>query len=165
MIEVREMGVEEIEDFLQTSNYGHLACCRNNVPYVVPIHFAYISPYVYIYTTEGKKTEIIRANPEICLQAEHVEDNRDWRSVIITGRATQLTDEMEREAALNAILEINPTLTPAVSLRWMDSWVRANVEVIYRITPLTKTGRKSVDKSETVTPFVPADGPNDPKVY
>jgi nitroimidazol reductase NimA-like FMN-containing flavoprotein (pyridoxamine 5'-phosphate oxidase superfamily) len=154
MIEIQEMQNEEIEDLLSTVNYGHLACARNNLPYVVPIHFAYVSPYIFVYTTEGKKSEIIKVNPEVCLQLEEVKNKRDWRSVIVSGEATQLNNEIERQEAMDAIVKVNPTLTPAVSIRWMDSWVRENVEVIYRITPRVITGRKSVDRSE-MEGFVP----------
>jgi nitroimidazol reductase NimA-like FMN-containing flavoprotein (pyridoxamine 5'-phosphate oxidase superfamily) len=159
MIEVRELDNQEIEDMLTRLNYGHLACADGNEPYVVPIHYAYDSPYIYIYTTEGKKSECIARNPRVCLQIEDVRDNRNWQSVIVQGEAEHLTEEKERSRALNAVVRINPTLTPAVSIRWMDNWVRENVEVIYRIVPIETTGRASVDRSETSGQFIPADRP------
>ena len=73
-------------------------------------------------------------------------DNEHWVSVIVFGRAEQLVDEDERSAALDRILEVNPRLTPAVSIRWMDSWVRENVEVIYRLRPRKTTGRRTIDR-------------------
>lgn len=148
MIEVEEMGGEAIEALLTKTGFGHLACARKNEPYVVPIHYAYAKPYVYIYTTLGKKAEIIDENPRVCLQIEEVIDNKHWHSVIVYGTAEQLTNESERETALNAILETNPTLTPAVSIRWMDNWVRENIEVIYRITPSEMTGRSTINRAE-----------------
>lgn len=148
MIEIEEMGNSEIEALLEKTGYGHLACARNNEPYVVPIHYAYLKPYVYIYTTLGKKAEMINENPRVCLQIEEVADNKHWHSVVIYGAAERLTDETEREIALNAIVETNPTLTPAVSIRWMDNWVRENIEVIYRITPTEMTGRATINRAE-----------------
>lgn len=149
MIEIEEMGNSEIEDLLEKTGYGHLACARNNEPYVVPIHYAYAKPYVYIYTTLGKKAEMINENPSVCLQIEEVADNKHWHSVIVYGTAEQLTDEMEREMALKVIVKTNPTLTPAVSIRWMDNWVRENIEVIYRVTPTEMTGRATINRAET----------------
>ena len=73
-------------------------------PYVVPIHYAYDEPHVYIYTTEGKKTEIIDANPEVCLQVEEVTNANHWQSVIITGDAVQLTSKKEIAGAKKLIL-------------------------------------------------------------
>ena len=82
MVEIKELNIEEIKETLGRLNYGHLACCSNDHPYVVPIHYAYDGEAIYVYTTEGKKAEIIAANPEVCLQAEDVENNEHWVSVI-----------------------------------------------------------------------------------
>ena len=154
MIEVREMDEKEIDEVLTHVGYGHLACCVNDEPYVVPIHYAYNAPNFLIYTTEGKKSEIIGENPNVCLQIEDVKDNKHWRSVIVTGRVERILDEERREAALKTIVSVHPTLTPAVSIHWMDNWVRENIEVIYSITPLEITGRSSVASHE-VDRFVP----------
>ena len=56
---------------------------------------------------------------------------------------------------MEAVLKVNPSLTPAVSIHWMDNWVRENIEVIYRIVPVDMSGRASVAKSDSRTPFVP----------
>jgi uncharacterized protein len=147
MIEIEDLSDREIAELLARVGYGHLACCLNDKPYVVPVHYAYKSGVIYIYTTEGKKFEIIKQNPNVCLQIEEVADNRHWISVIVDGKAKQLQIGPEREEALEHITETNPTLTPAVSVRWMDSWVRENIEVIYRLDIETTTGRRAVDRS------------------
>jgi nitroimidazol reductase NimA-like FMN-containing flavoprotein (pyridoxamine 5'-phosphate oxidase superfamily) len=144
MIEVQEMSNEEIEEILQRVGYGHLACARNSRPYVVPINYVYVKPYIYLYTTEGLKTEIISGNPQVCLQVEEVVDNTDWRSIVVNGEAEHVVDRNEREDVLKQILSTNPTLTPAISIRWMDNWVRENREVIYRIKPEIMAGRSAV---------------------
>jgi len=143
MIEVQEMTNSEIDEVLARIGYGHLACARNNRPYVVPIHYVYDKLKIYIYTTDGKKTDIIRDNPQVCLQVEEVVDNGDWRSVIINGEAERVTDRDEREKAVKLIRSANPSLTPAISIRWMDNWVRENIEVVFRIRPTTITGRST----------------------
>ena len=144
MIEVRELSKYEIDSVLSARDYGHLACSRDGEPYIVPIHFVYDGSVFFIYTTEGKKYEIIRANPKVCLQVENVAGNEDWQSVIVTGIATEITEPKERERAIRLVRTSNPSLTPALSVRWMDCWVRENREVIYSITPETMTGRRSV---------------------
>jgi uncharacterized protein len=155
MIAVEEMNNGQIKEVLGRVGYGHLGLARGHHPYVVPVHYAFDDPFIYIYTTEGKKTEIIRANPEICLQVEDVQDEKNWQSVMITGTAEQIIDLKEREHALEFILASNPTLTPAVSIRWMDCWVRENIEVIYRIKPRMLTGRETVEQSETQAALAP----------
>jgi nitroimidazol reductase NimA-like FMN-containing flavoprotein (pyridoxamine 5'-phosphate oxidase superfamily) len=156
MIEVRELGNEQINEMLARLDYGHLACCVDNEPYVVPIHYAYKSGYIYIYTTQGKKTEALKRNPRVCLQIEEVRNNQDWESAIIYGEAQELTDEIERSDAVEAVAALNPTLTPAVSIHWMDNWVRENIEVVYKMTPLEMTGRRAIPQTETRGAFVPS---------
>ena len=119
---------------------------RDSHPYVVPVHYVFDEPHVYIFTTEGKKTEIIENNPEVCLQVEEVTDEKHWQSVIVTGDAVQLTDKEETKRAMELILARNPRLTPALSIHWMDDWIRANVQVVYQITPQIMTGRMTVDR-------------------
>ena len=145
MIEVKDMTSKEVEDLLGRVNYGHLGCSSNNHPYVLPIHFACDQQTIYIYTTEGKKSEIIEANPEICLQVEEVVDSENWMSVIVIGEAHRLHGADDREEAYASIAATNPTLTPALSYRWLDNWVRENkdVEVIYRINRKSTSGRRA----------------------
>lgn len=145
MLEVKDMTHGEMEDLLDRVRYGHLGCSRNNHPYVVPIHFALDEHTVYIFTTEGKKSEMIDSNPEVCLQVEEVIDDENWSSVVIVGDAERLSNGNERDKAFAAISEANPTMTPALSFRWVDEWVREqkDTEVIYRINRKTTTGRRA----------------------
>ena len=91
------------------------------------------------------------------MQAEDVKNNQDWQSAVIIGDAIQVNDPEERDKAMKLLTDINPTMTPAVSIRWMDSWVRENIEVILKITPRMITGRSTVAKSDSDKPFAPND--------
>jgi len=144
MIEVRELNDHQIFEFVGRANYGHLGLCDHGEPYVVPIHYAWDGEYIFIYTTEGKKSAIVDRHPRVCLQIEEVKDNENWTSVIINGEASRVTDDSEFDAAVDLVAKINPTLTPAVSVHWQDNWVRENIPVVYRITPLETSGRRSV---------------------
>ena len=147
MLEVLDLSESEIAQLLERVGYGHLACCRDGKPYVVPIHYGYAEDKIYVYTTEGKKSEIISENPNVCLQVEEVIDERRWQSVIVEGQAVRLTASDAREEAIAAVTAVNPTLTPAVSIRWMDAWVRENIEAVYRIDIEGTSGRRSLDRS------------------
>ena len=142
MVEIEEMTPKERHALLQKVGYGHLGCTRDGRPYVVPIHYAYEDPDVYIFTTEGMKTEFIAANPEVCLQVEEAQDPAHWQSVIATGRAERLTRKEDTEHAMRFITERNPTLTPAMNRMWIDAWGRATTVAIYRIRPHMTSGRK-----------------------
>ena len=101
-----------MEDVLGRVRYGHLGCSRHDHPYVVPIDFAVHDHDIVIYTTEGRKTEIIDANPEVCLQVEEVADEENWYSVMVFGQAEKLTDARDREKAFEAILFDQPFPDP-----------------------------------------------------
>jgi uncharacterized protein len=146
MLQVEEMDADDSKILLKRVGYGHLGLVRENDPYVVPIHYAYEDPNIFIFTTEGKKTEIIKINPKVCLQVEELIDEKHWQSVIALGEAILLTDDDEVKHAMELILAKNPNLTPALSIRWMDQWIRSNIDIVYRITPTTITGRTTVDR-------------------
>src|SRR5690349_13945774 len=103
MIEVEEMTAQELHALLRRVGYGHLGCARDGRPYVLPIHYAYDEPDLYIFTTEGMKPEFIAANNEVCLQIEEVTDPAHWRSVIATGRAEKFVAPEEMERAMKLI--------------------------------------------------------------
>jgi len=144
MVEIVEMEMPEIISLLQEVDYAHLACARNNHPYIVPIHYVYKEPYIYIFTTEGKKTDILARNPEICMQVEKVKSASQWRSVILSGRVERLMQATKREEALAIIRKRNPSLTPARGRTWKDHWGFDHVQVIYRIQPTAISGRKTL---------------------
>lgn len=146
MIEIESMLSPAVNELLKRVNYGHLGCSEHDQPYVVPIHFGYDGEFVYIFTTPGKKSEIIDVNPNVCLQVEEILDKDNWQSVMVVGQAKLVTDDSERQKAMQLILAVNPTLTPALSIRWMDSWVQEirDIETIYRIKPTNITGRRTV---------------------
>ena len=156
--EVLDLNEHEIEDMLRRNNYGHLACSLNDKPYVVPMNFAYEMPFIFVYTTAGMKSEILYMNPQICLQVEELVDRSDWRSVIVYGNATRIIDPKERERIFALILESNPTLMPAMSIRWTDNWIRENKEVVYRIDPTEMSGRAAQKVNIAVTFAQPTSG-------
>ena len=152
MIEVEEMEMQEVHALLERADYGHLGCVRDNHPYVIPIHYAYQDPDIYIFTTEGMKTQFIATNPEVCLQVEEVVDPTNWKSVIATGKAARLTDKEEMESAMQYITTANPSLTPALNKMWNDPGGRASNITLYRIHPDIISGRKTLPPGETRGP-------------
>lgn len=98
-------------------------------PYVVPMNFAYEATAapaeapgeslrdpgrLYLHTGEGRKSEALTQSPRVCvaITAEAAfdqgprpcEDGFSFRSVLVEGRATLLTDRNERDRALRAIV-------------------------------------------------------------
>jgi uncharacterized protein len=144
MVEIVDMDMSEINFLLQEVEYAHLACARSNHPYVIPIHYVYREPFIYIFTTEGKKTDILASNPEVCIQVEKVISASQWRSVILIGKVQRIVEDAKRDEAMAIIREHNPSLTPAKSRNWKDTWGFQHVEGIYRIQPDAISGRKTL---------------------
>jgi len=138
------MSPTEMHTMLQRESFGHLGCARDGRPYVVPMHYVYDGKDLYFFTTEGMKTQYIQANPQVCLQIEEVIDSLNWRSVMVIGRANELTKKDELQHAMTLITERNPSLTPAISATQVDSMGRAVDIAVYRITPEIIDGRQTV---------------------
>ncbi|HXI23869.1 MAG TPA: pyridoxamine 5'-phosphate oxidase family protein [Pyrinomonadaceae bacterium] len=144
MLKVEDMSPAEMHALLQRESFGHLGCARDNRPYVVPMHYAYDGKELFFFTTQGMKTEFIEANPHVCLQVEEITDAQHWRSVMVIGHATEITNRDETQRAMKLITERNPSLTPAISATQLDSMGRAVDIALYRITPELIDGRKTV---------------------
>jgi uncharacterized protein len=143
MLKVEDMSPAEMHALLQRESFGHLGCARDNRPYVVPMHYAYDGKELYFFTTQGMKTQFIDANAQVCLQVEEIKDSTHWRSVMVIGRAIEITDKEETERAMKFITERNPSLTPAISATQLDSMGRAVDIALYRITPEIIDGRQT----------------------
>src|ERR1700730_6639436 len=135
MLRVEDMAPAEMHALLQRGSFGHLGCARAARPYVVPMHYAYDGKELFFFTTQGMKTQFIDANPQVCLQVEEITDSTHWRSVMVIGKAEQITRNEEMQQAMKLITERNPSLTPAISATELDALGRAVYIALYRITP------------------------------
>jgi nitroimidazol reductase NimA-like FMN-containing flavoprotein (pyridoxamine 5'-phosphate oxidase superfamily) len=144
MLKVEDMAPAEMHALLQRESFGHLGCARDGRPYVLPMNYAYDGKELYFFTTEGMKTQFIESNPQVCLQVEEITDSTHWRSVMVIGKAEQITKSEETQQAMKLITERNPSLTPAISATQLDTWGRAVDIAIYRITPEVMDGRQTV---------------------
>lgn len=143
MLKVEDMAPAELHALLQRESFGHLGCARNHRPYVVPMHYAYDGKDLFFFTTQGMKTQFIDANPQVCLQVEEITDSTHWRSVMVIGKAEQITHTEEMQQAMKLITERNPSLTPAISATELDALGRAVDIALYRIVPELIDGRKT----------------------
>jgi nitroimidazol reductase NimA-like FMN-containing flavoprotein (pyridoxamine 5'-phosphate oxidase superfamily) len=92
---IRDMTENECRDALARLNFGHLACARDNRPYVVPIHFAYDGRHVYGFSTPGQKIDWMRSNPQVCLEVDERTRHNRWMSIVVSGRYEELPDSPE----------------------------------------------------------------------
>jgi nitroimidazol reductase NimA-like FMN-containing flavoprotein (pyridoxamine 5'-phosphate oxidase superfamily) len=144
MLKVEDIAPGEMHALLQRQSFGHLGCARDNRPYVLPMNYAYDGTELYFFTTHGMKTQYLKANPQVCLQVEELRDSAHWKSVVVIGRADELTSPEETQRAMKLITARNPSLTPAISATQLDSLGRAVDIALYRITPEIIDGRQTI---------------------
>jgi len=107
---------DNLDQIIHKAQICHLACSRNDEPYVVPLSFGYDGEAVYFHTAqEGKKIDFLKSNPLVCLSFEHnikIQPNADlackwsfaFSSVIITGNAEELSSPQDKLEGLNRIM-------------------------------------------------------------
>lgn len=86
------LNPDECRTLLESERYGHLGCTADGDVYVLPVTYAYKNNAIYAYTHEGKKVDMMRKNPNVCLQVEKVDMPKGWESVICWGVYEELTD-------------------------------------------------------------------------
>jgi uncharacterized protein len=141
MLDIDEMGKKEINELLQKVGHGHLGCSLDGHPYVLPMHYYFDDPNIYIFTTVGMKTKYMDVNPEVCLQVEEVNSLNHWRSVTVTGQAEHINEQQEIDRVMEFVKSQNPNLSPALNRTWIDAWGRAEEMALYRINPREMSGR------------------------
>jgi nitroimidazol reductase NimA-like FMN-containing flavoprotein (pyridoxamine 5'-phosphate oxidase superfamily) len=111
--QLQEFGMErmtddDIEGFLQSEGTGVLALPQEGTPYVLPLSFGYDGGtslyFTYIVSGDSRKVELSERADTACFLAYRAESAFNWRSVVSTGRLSELpTGEWDDHA--DAILD------------------------------------------------------------
>jgi nitroimidazol reductase NimA-like FMN-containing flavoprotein (pyridoxamine 5'-phosphate oxidase superfamily) len=105
-----ELSEQEIDHLLSGEVFGHMGCCENNKPYVVPMAYVFHDQVIYGQTTEGKKVEMLRKNPLVCFQVEALHENR-WSSVMCWGTFEEMDfEELQKPVAIEAVQLLTKTI-------------------------------------------------------
>lgn len=88
------LSPDEIKMLLQKNYIGSISCTLNNKPYLVPFTFYYdeASNSIISYTSEGKKIDILRQNPQVCISVTQIKNLTNWKSVLVEGKYEELND-------------------------------------------------------------------------
>ena len=106
----------ELESILNEAYVCRIALCSDNIPYIVPMNFAYKNNFLYMHSfPEGKKIDLINKNSNVCFEAETKNEivksdsacswGMKFMSVIGSGTASIVADEAQKIEALNIIME------------------------------------------------------------
>jgi hypothetical protein len=105
----------QLDSILREAVVCRMGLCDGEVPYVVPMNYGYRDGSVFLHSaTEGRKIEILRKNPNVCLEFEKDVElipaeaacsfSMKYRSVIASGQAVFLEDAEEKAQGLNVIM-------------------------------------------------------------
>lgn len=88
----------------------------------------------------GKKIEMMRKNPHVCVQVEDVQNFFQWESVIAWGRFEELQGDEASMAMRNLIRKVNEDNNRRSELE-VDFAAQLEKAIIYRIKLEKVTGR------------------------
>jgi uncharacterized protein len=151
---IEDLTAKECRQLLAQSNFGRLACARDNQPYIVPIYFAYEPDRLYAFSTRGRKIDWMRANPRVCVQIDDVQNHYEWTSVIVNGRYEEFPDTLEYSQIRSEVqyqLEKRALWwqTAYVAQRRRENAADSNTPIFYCIHNEEVTGlRAAADRTE-----------------
>ncbi len=141
------LSVAEIDAFIHRQGVGHLGCHADGKTYVVPVSYAYDGKYIYGHTEEGLKINIMRKNPNVCLEVDEIINMANWKSAICWGKFEELTDEESRNEGLKKLLERPLPFIASKTVILSPVWPFPPSDysliggVVYRILVEEKSGR------------------------
>lgn len=103
-----ELSRDEIDDVLASQPVGRLGLTDGEVPYVVPIAYAYRDGDIYAHSAQGRKLDALRSHPEVCFEVDDVVSLDEWRSVIAWGTFEQLLGSEAREGLDVLLARLRP---------------------------------------------------------
>jgi uncharacterized protein len=144
-----QLDAEQIDQLLRSELVGRIGCCAAGQTYVVPMFYAYDGTYVYGHSNEGMMIGMLRANPEVCFEVDHVESLLNWQSVIAWGRFEELAGEQADLAEQLLVQRVKPLLATAIGQPPHQSSESSNLNddraeqraIVYRIALTERTGR------------------------
>jgi nitroimidazol reductase NimA-like FMN-containing flavoprotein (pyridoxamine 5'-phosphate oxidase superfamily) len=140
-----ELSREEIDHLLRTEQLGRIGCHAGGVTYVVPVSYVFNGTHIYALSAEGMKLRMMRENPRVCFEVEHVERWYNWQTAIVWGTF----EELSGQDAERAYRLIHSRLTPLIEFESRGAQagdppppgVAAAQFVLYRIRVEERSGR------------------------
>ena len=150
---IGQLSLPEIENLLHNQVIARIGCHTNGHTYIVPVTYAYDGAAIFGYSPEGLKLTMMRENPKVCVEVDHVDDPANWRSVIAHGIFEELSGAATEEAVrkIRARFGSQRVSATAVPSHGLDPHARSLGRIrfsAYRIILETKTGR--FERSEPV---------------
>ncbi|HVZ55497.1 MAG TPA: pyridoxamine 5'-phosphate oxidase family protein [Chitinophagaceae bacterium] len=99
-----------MDALLQSQVLGRIGCHAEGRTYVVPVTYAYTGKHIICHSREGLKLQMMRQNPDVCFEVDHVVNMANWQSVILQGRFEELEGLAAEEALGQLMSRVLPLL-------------------------------------------------------
>jgi uncharacterized protein len=140
---------DQIDGLLHEQYVGRIGCHTDGRTYVVPVTYVYQGDAIYAHSADGMKLRMMRANPNVCFEVEHLEDMANWRTVIAWGTFEELHGGAARAAMgmlvarlLPIVMSETATMTDSMGVDEQRlAQVRGRKAVPFRVVLTEKTGR------------------------
>lgn len=111
--------ISRIAELISGCKVCRMAMCDNGRPYIVALNFGYTCEdgaftFYFHSATEGRKLDILRANPSVCLELDWAGDvvesdtpcsyGYQFASVIAEGRVEFIQEPEDKASALNCLM-------------------------------------------------------------
>jgi len=142
---------KEMEQVLASVRIMAVACCQGNEPYIFTVDFAWDGPARELWfhcATEGRKMKILQANPRVCITV--VEDHgyidnecdHAYRSLILEGKASVVTDLLEKRRGLELLARKHERQPEAILARFADNDEAVRKVGIVRVSVDSVSGKQ-----------------------
>lgn len=100
-----ELNKEQIETLLNTETIARVGCYADGKIYVVPVSYAYNDGYLYAHSKDGLKVQMMRKNPEVCIEIDTMQNMANWQSVIAWGEFEELKDKESQMKSMKLLMD------------------------------------------------------------
>lgn len=87
---------EQCRHLLTNHHVGRVGCSLKNKPTIIPITYVFDGKAIHCRSYDGNKIRIMRRNPSVCFQVEHIASLRSWYSILAWGKYEELTTSSEQ---------------------------------------------------------------------
>jgi len=142
-----ELTQDQIDQVLRSGMIGRIGSYVDGRTYIVPVNYAYDGEYIYGRTINGLKLQMMRTNPEVCFQVDHIKNLSNWQSVITWGAFEELAGEEAADAIhllaqrLIILIASGQSLHEITSHEIHAAYTPQQKIAVYRIRLTEKTGR------------------------
>ena len=92
------LNKEQINNKLQSQSICRLGCIDDDHVYIVPVTYFFNGNCIFAQSREGKKINLLRKNPKVCIEIDIINSMNNWQCVIAQGIFEELKDEAANQA-------------------------------------------------------------------